>query len=212
MGAAALAFAPVTLALDEPGAPPLAPAQLIELARGDGLVFLTTHADATLGTDEVRDANADTAFLADCARQRALNDEGREHARTFGRALARLGVVFASVAVSPYCRARETVELALPGRAFDVDADLRSICFASAVAMRERRAALLRRLAAPATGNVLLVTHFCNVSTFARATLDWCGLRLAPGTSIVYRAGAGEPTPLGCIAAETWRSWGTDDG
>ena len=138
------------------------------------------------------------------------DEQGMEHARLFGRAVEQLQLAFGEVLSSPYCRARRTLELATGSGTYVTEPMLRSSCFAAASAIRERRAWLAARLGTtPAPGtNTLLMTHFCNISTFARQTLDWCGIRIKPGTSVVYRPHEGGYEALGCIAAETWREWG----
>ncbi len=50
--------------------------------------------------------------LEDCATQRNLSDEGRAHARRTGEAFAKHAVAFDRVLTSPWCRCKETAQLA----------------------------------------------------------------------------------------------------
>jgi phosphohistidine phosphatase SixA len=55
--------------------------------------------------------------LDDCATQRNLDDAGRAQARRIGEAFRDRGVAVGKVLTSRWCRAKDTAELAFPGRA-----------------------------------------------------------------------------------------------
>jgi virginiamycin B lyase len=53
-----------------------------------------------------------TSNYDDCSKQRNLKDEGRAQARAIGAAFKALGIPVGRVIASPYCRTRDTAELA----------------------------------------------------------------------------------------------------
>jgi len=55
--------------------------------------------------------------LDDCATQRNLDETGRAQARRIGEAFRARGIPVGKVLTSRWCRAKETAELAFPGRA-----------------------------------------------------------------------------------------------
>ena len=75
--------------------------------RDGGLTIVIRHA----ATDHSR-PDAPTVVLDDCATQRNLSDQGRADARAIGAAVDRLGIPVGDVWASPYCRSRDTAELA----------------------------------------------------------------------------------------------------
>ncbi len=85
---------------------PVDPSLLNSLRQG-GYILYVRHGEATAGEDI-----ADIDFN-DCSTQRNLSETGRRQAVQFGEALRRLHIpVETPVLASPFCRAKETAELA----------------------------------------------------------------------------------------------------
>jgi phosphohistidine phosphatase SixA len=128
-----------------------------ELRKG-GFVIYFRHAstDQTGSSDE-------TADLGKCETQRMLSAEGRMQATRIGKAFETLGIPVGTVTTSPFCRCKDTAQLAF-GR-FTVSNDL---YFAIGTDAREttRFAQSLRRMLSttPATAtNAVVVSHTANL-------------------------------------------------
>lgn len=76
-----------------------------------GGIVLFRHAHAPGGGDPAG------MQLSDCTTQRNLDETGRAQARRIGAAFAAQGIAVGRVLTSQWCRAKETAELAFPGRA-----------------------------------------------------------------------------------------------
>lgn len=151
----------------EPPAPQgaLSGAPLVQALREGGHVLYLRHTK----TDPSQDDETDP--LGDCTRQRLLTDEGRADARALGEALRRLEVPVGEVVASPFCRARETAELAF-GR---VRTDDGLVSPGPEGPARERTADRLRELVStpPEHGsNTVLVGHLPNLRLVSRATAE----------------------------------------
>lgn len=112
MAGAALALVACTAGADdgsppENGSPPEHDDSLLTRLRDGGLTIVVRHA----ATDHSR-PDAPTVVLDDCATQRNLSEQGRADARAIGAAVDRLAIPFGDIWASPYCRSRETAELA----------------------------------------------------------------------------------------------------
>jgi phosphohistidine phosphatase SixA len=112
--APALALCPGGVGAAETPAGPLqadAPAddEVARLLRAGGVVVALRHALAP-GTFD-----PPGFVLADCATQRNLSEAGREQARRIGRWFAERRLVPARVRSSPWCRCRDTAQLAFGG-------------------------------------------------------------------------------------------------
>jgi broad specificity phosphatase PhoE len=108
---AALAQQPVgSLAAPAPPAAATTP-QLISALKNGGYVVYFRHAatDFSKNDEKMRDFD-------DCANQRNLTDAGRAQAKHIGASWRALGLPIGKVQASPFCRTRETAELAF-GRA-----------------------------------------------------------------------------------------------
>ncbi|WP_233277440.1 histidine phosphatase family protein [Paenibacillus durus] len=80
---------------------------LLESLRQGGYILYIRHGEATVGEDR-----PDLVFM-DCSTQRNLSGEGRRQAAALGEALRRLQIpVQSPVLASPFCRTKETAELA----------------------------------------------------------------------------------------------------
>lgn len=129
----------------------------------DGDVILFRHALAPGGGDPPG------LRVGDCTTQRLLSDEGRAQARRLGEALrARLqGLKVAAVWSSPWCRTRETAELAFPGLAV-----IEQAAFGSTFSDREREPAQTRAAQAllgawRGPGVLVVVTHQVNITALS---------------------------------------------
>ncbi|RIH75798.1 Histidine phosphatase superfamily (branch 1) [Calidithermus terrae] len=135
------------------------PELLGELRKG-GYVIYFRHAETDQSQGPLELANKDRipADYLDCSLQRNLDARGREQALAIGRAFRELGIPVGAVLSSPYCRCRDTAELAF-GRSARSD-----VLLGVGVTEAEMRAKLpeFRRLLStpPAPGtNTVLVAH-----------------------------------------------------
>lgn len=87
--------------------------ELLKSLRGGGYVLYMRHAN----TDTSKPDAFPKVDLNDCATQRNLNDEGRRIAATIGKQIRAAGIPVGEVIHSPFCRTRETAQLAfgVPG-------------------------------------------------------------------------------------------------
>lgn len=134
----------------DPSLPPLTftdDASLIKALRAGGYVIAIRHAKTDMNQ---KDTQGDD--YADCAKQRNLTDEGRADAKALGEAFKAMKVPVAEVLTSPYCRCKETAELAF-GK-FTID----TRCMGEDQASIDARATLLGAKP-PAGQNVVIVTH-----------------------------------------------------
>ena len=163
----------------------LADDALLAALRQGGLVLLMRHAetDSTAG-------DPPGYRLEECATQRNLSPEGRDHARRIGERLAKARVPVERVYASPWCRARDTATLAF-GRAEDW-APLGSFFDAperEAEASKSVRNRILTYASRKPRGNVVMVTHNVNIAALTK-------LSVAPGEAVVVR-------PDGCCGLKT---------
>jgi len=82
------------------------PALLAKLRHG-GYVLYLRHASTDFSQNDERMKSFD-----DCASQRNLTDKGRDEARALGAEIKRLAIPIGPVYASPFCRTRETAQLA----------------------------------------------------------------------------------------------------
>ncbi len=128
--------------------------------------------------------------LDDCATQRNLSEEGRAHARRTGEAFRRNGIGFDRVLTSPWCRCKETAELAI-GKAAEIFAPLSNL-----VGRSEHREPQVKALKAYLAGldgktRVLLVTHGIVINALT-------GIQPASGEMVIVKPGpGGEPKVAG---------------
>jgi len=153
-----------------------APSLWDELRRG-GLAVLLRHASTLPGAGDPPGMRLD-----DCSTQRNLSDAGREEARRLGERFRRERIPVERVYASPWCRCRETAELAF-GRV-QVWEPLSSIFdfperepgYSDAV--RKRILSYSRR---GVHGNLVLVTHNVNIAAITRESV-------APAEAAIVRA------------------------
>ncbi|MGZ5039919.1 MAG: histidine phosphatase family protein [Usitatibacter sp.] len=177
LGGLALALAPWARAEEEG-------VQWARLRRG-GLVLLMRHAQTEAGLGDPPGFSLDN-----CSTQRNLSEKGRDEARRAGERLRREKVPIARVYTSPWCRCRETANLAF-GRAEDWEPLSSVFDFPQREAEFTER--VRKRIAGYATrkpgGNVVMVTHNVNVAALTR-------LSIAPAEIVVVR-------PDGCCGLRT---------
>ncbi|MBK3495197.1 histidine phosphatase family protein [Viridibacillus sp. YIM B01967] len=89
---------------------------ILTLLRNGGYNLYARHGEATIGEDQ---ANMN---FQDCSTQRNLSEEGKRQAMTYGEALRSLYIpIYYPVLASPFCRTRETAELAFGKENVQVD-------------------------------------------------------------------------------------------
>ncbi|WP_282938595.1 histidine phosphatase family protein [Paenibacillus sp. RC67] len=80
---------------------------LLDSLRQGGYILYVRHGDATVGDDQPG------VVFSDCSTQRNLSEEGKRQAVTFGKTIRDLRIPVQSlVLASPFCRTRETAQLA----------------------------------------------------------------------------------------------------
>lgn len=124
--------------------------------------------------------------FARCETQRNLTEQGRAQATETGKAVAALGIPVGAVISSPYCRTKETAQLAF-GR-YQVDHDLYFALNVDATE-RDRLSLALRRMLAtpPATAsNTVIIAHTANLK---EATGFW---PKPEGVAYVFKPGGGD--------------------
>jgi broad specificity phosphatase PhoE len=158
-----------------------------QLLRQPGYVVFMRHSDAP-GSGGFGDPPG--FRLEDCATQRNLSEEGRAHARRTGEAFRKNEVAFDRVLTSPWCRCKETAELAM-GKAAEVFTPLSNL-----VGRGEHREPQVKALKAYLAGldgktRVLLVTHGIVINALT-------GIQPASGEMVIVKPGpGGEPKVAG---------------
>lgn len=149
---------------------PLTGERLVEALRDGGLVLYLRHT----ATDDAPDGLP----TVECARQRQLTDAGRRDAREIGAAIRELEIPVGTVLASPYCRTRETAELAFR----EVEETDVLLPIPTGPAGEERGRQQLRELlsAEPEDGNTFLVGHVTNLRLAADASPE-------EGGTVVFR-------------------------
>ena len=151
-------------------------AKLWAQLRHGGNVILMRHASTGPGLGDPPGMRLD-----DCATQRNLSDAGRQEAIAVGERLRQERVPIAQVYTSPWCRCRETAQLAF-GRLEDWTP------LASVFDMPERDREFTERVkkriggysSRGLKGNVVMVTHNVNIASLTK-------LSVAPGELVVVR-------------------------
>jgi phosphohistidine phosphatase SixA len=188
---------PEVTPLATPGpAPQLAGQALLAALREGGYVIFLRHTqtDQSVG-------DSDDATLADCARQRNLNEAGRAQAQAIGAAIRALDIPIAGVLTSRYCRTLETARLLELGEP-TIDDSLTGFNIAPDRLERKQRNEGLRALLStppPAGQNRLLVSHQYNLG-------DVTGLESVEGDALVFQPGG--PAGFRLVArvgAEAWQ-------
>ena len=139
--------------------------QLSQKLKQGGYILYFRHAATDHSIDDQHPVD-----LTNCATQRNLSEQGINQAKLIGKEVKTLGIKIGDVASSPYCRCRDTAQLAF-GK-YRIDEDL----YFSISAQPEERLRItnsLRRMltVAPDAGhNNIIVSH---VSNLREATGVW---------------------------------------
>ena len=177
---AALVLSALVAALLASASPSFAQGDPWQLLRQPGHVVFMRHSDAP-GSGGFGDPPG--YRLEDCATQRNLSEEGRAHARRTGEALRTNGIAFDRLLTSPWCRCKETAELAM-GEAAGIFAPLSNLVGRSE--HRDSQVHQLKAYLAALDGRtrVLLVTHGIVINALT-------GIQPASGEMVIVRPGAG---------------------
>lgn len=126
---------------------------IADLRRGGYVIYLRHALTVSAQEPAVGD-------LADCSWQRNLSDEGRRQAAAVGHRLTEHDIPVAVLEASPFCRTRQTAELAF-GRKPELNPELLYHSTQTPAQVAAANARLKARLAAPppAGGNLVLVGH-----------------------------------------------------
>lgn len=179
-----------------PGSRPDAPvptATLIAALKQGGYVVYFRHAatDFSANDEKMRDFD-------DCASQRNLTNAGREQARRIGAAWRSLSLPVGKVYASPFCRTRETAELAF-GR-YERAGEARGGPGSASDAARYRPLAEMLATKPQPGVNDIVVSH----GNPFRALHPEMPYLQEGEAAIVRPAGAGGHEVVGRIASEQW--------
>lgn len=153
------------------------------LLQEQGAIVLFRHANAPGIGDP------DGFKLGDCSTQRNLDDRGRAEARAIGEAFRQRGISVGRVLSSQWCRARDTANLAFPGRAEESPAF--NSFFGSREAESSATASALGVLGGwSGPGAMVVVTHQVNIASLT-------GLSPRPGEGVVISLKDGRIQVLG---------------
>ena len=194
--ALACALAPAA-ARETRGSRPDSPtAETIRALKRGGYVLYMRHTES----DASKPDRAGKVDFGDCSTQRPLTGEGRRQAAEIGKAIRALEIPIGEVLVSPFCRTKETAELAF-GRAYAVERSLMSTSNLPAPEKEPLLATLRAWLAKPvAEGtNRVLISHNSPL-------MDAAGIYPKPeGVIVVFRPdGRGGFARIATIAPGDW--------
>jgi phosphohistidine phosphatase SixA len=188
VAAAAAVAAPATVDGHAPST-----AEIVSALKNGGLVVYFRHAatDFSQNDEKMRDFD-------DCANQRNLTDAGREQSRKIGAAWRALGIPVGNVYASPYCRTRETAQLAF-GK-YERAGEVRGGPGTASDASRYRPLSQMLS-AAPAKGvNDIIVSHG-NPFRALHPEMPY----LAEGeAAIIKPLGEGRHEVFGRVTSESW--------
>ncbi len=137
--------------------------KIIDLLREGGFVIYIRHASTDWSQKDVEPYQ-----FYDCAKQRNLDAHGREEAMKIGEAFNALNIPIAKVLSSPFCRTRDTAELAF--KDFEIENDLQHMPVAESPTKEETILFLWDRMdellaqVPPEGENVVLVSHSGNLA------------------------------------------------
>jgi broad specificity phosphatase PhoE len=184
-------MAPGALAQEPPAADP---ARVADALRKGGYVIYFRHT-----ATEQSGAPDEAADLARCETQRNLSAAGRAQAVDIGKAFKTLGIPVGTVLASPFCRTRETAELAFGH--YEVNKDLHFVITSGADEAKRLGAALRRLLTSPPRKgtNSVIVSHSANLREAA-------GVFAKPeGAAYIYRPlPNGRFEPVAKLLPEDW--------
>ena len=171
--------------------------EIMKALRGGGHVIVFRH-----GATHQDQADTDPLNIANVAKQRQLNDQGRALAREIGEALRKLNVPVGLVVTSQFNRAVETGTL-LGFGAVTSTTDISEGGLVVTPTENNRRAAALKKLATtapPAGTNIVLISHKPNImDAFGR---DWFDVR--EGEASVFKPEGSSYRLVARIQAADW--------
>lgn len=173
--------------------------EIVQKLKKGGYVLLIRHMATVRNPDQFTGVD-----YKDCSTQRELSDKGRQQARDLGQAFKNLGIPVGKVIVSPYCRCRETAELAFGTEG--TPSETLSVWDELDMDQKTQRGTEIRKMldTPPAPGtNTVLITHTGN--------LLWSfGLDSKPeGLTHVFKPTGldiGRPMYLGRVNPDEWRT------
>lgn len=138
--------------------------ELINHLKTGGYVLYMRHANTNTSIPDA----VPRVDLNDCATQRNLNDEGRKLAAAIGRQIRASGIPVVEVIHSPFCRTRETAQLAFAGPGVKLREEP-LLAYASNMTTEEKKPVLdmtRQLLSAPVAAgtNRMLVGHAQNLA------------------------------------------------
>lgn len=177
-----------------PRTTPLEGSALIEALQQGGYVIFFRH-----GATYRSQLDTDQQNLENCQTQRNINEEGIAQAEAIGQAFQAANIPLGDVLASPYCRTRDTAEIAF-GRV-ELTEDLINPFSkedeAEVARLGEQLQQLLSRPPAPGT-NTVLVGHTPNLQA---AT----GLSIIEGEAAIFApSGEGNFTLVERVLPEAW--------
>lgn len=172
--------------------------QAVKALQGGGHVIIFRH-----GATHADQADTDPLNIANVAKQRQLNDQGRALAREIGEAMRKLKIPVGQVITSQFNRAVETGTL-LGFGAVTSTADITEGGLVVSPNENSRRAAAMKTLAAaapPAGANIVLVSHKPNIlDAFGK---DWFDIR--EGEASIFKPdGSGGAKFIARVQAADW--------
>jgi phosphohistidine phosphatase SixA len=171
--------------------------QLVQALRGGGYNIVVRH-----GATFSNQADTDPFNFDDIAKQRNLNDKGKELAQAFGDAVRRLGVPVGKVYTSKFNRAYETGVLA-GFNDIERTVDLTEGGLVVTPDENNRRAEAFRKMLArpPATGaNNVLITHKPNIVDALGK--DWFDVK--EGEASIFKPEGGKYTLVARVQMADW--------
>lgn len=133
---------------------------ILTLLRNGGYNLYARHGEATIGEDQ---ANIN---FQDCSTQRNLSEEGKRQAMAYGEALRSLYIpIHYPVLASPFCRTRETAELAFGKENVQVDPFWLETYYLSSKSSATEQQRILNNLKSaleippPAGSNKVIIAH-----------------------------------------------------
>lgn len=189
---------------------PTADRSLATALRGGGFVVYLRHSTTDWSQNErelawVPEMLLDRSLLAACDRQRLLSDEGRSQARAVGERIRGQGFPVGQVLASPWCRTRETAELAFGGADVARDKLFDTGYLPAGSGERNGFRDALRGLLSDAPGagsNTFIIGHMPQLS-------DAAGVQLGEGEAAIFEPGGdGKFRLVKRVHPEGWESLG----
>jgi phosphohistidine phosphatase SixA len=177
---------------------------LAQALRTGGYVILVRH-----GATFSNQADTDPFTFTDVAKQRNLNDKGKELARAFGEAIRAAGIPVGKVYTSKFNRAYETAVLA-GFRTIETTVDLTEGGLVVTPDENTRRAEALRTMLAKAPApekNDLLITHKPNI--IDALGKDWFDVK--EGEATIFKPDAGKFQLLARVQMADWSKIATPE-